>query len=107
VDAILDRHRISRMKEAIGALEALIEEWLPRGTIPEADWARLRSLEFQEILRARDTLAERLKPLGCVLCNEFHDHVSHHLSRVWSRKLTLSSIQLYMPRRFYGRISQI
>lgn len=67
------------MKEVTDILESSLDEWIPHGSIPEVDWARLRVIDFQEILQTRNSLAEQLKPLGCVLCAEFDAHVRHLL----------------------------
>lgn len=76
MNEIVDRHRISRMREAVRSLAAIVEEWSDTGSIPEVDWSRMRSLEFQEILRARDSLANKLGEYSCVHCPDFVNHVS-------------------------------
>ncbi|KAF9011054.1 antiviral helicase [Cyathus striatus] len=74
VDAIVERHLISRMTEGIKTLQALICEWFPSGEIPEVDWSRIRSLEFQETLRSRDQLVHALRMKNCVQCPNFKEH---------------------------------
>ncbi|KAF9556418.1 antiviral helicase [Agrocybe pediades] len=74
VNEIVDRHRISRMREAVTSLSVIVEEWSEVGSIPEVDWSRMRSLEFQEILRSRDSLAKNLEGSQCVQCPEFENH---------------------------------
>ncbi|KAF7302996.1 ATP-dependent RNA helicase [Mycena kentingensis (nom. inval.)] len=77
VDAIVDRHLISRMREALGQLQGLVSEWNSADApIPEVDWARMRSLEFQETLRSRNSLVEKLSSRGCLLCEDFENHYS-------------------------------
>lgn len=76
VAGIVDTHLISRMREGIAALQALIDEWLPTKSIPEVDWERLRAFEFQENLRLRDSAAQSLEATTCAICPSFDDHVS-------------------------------
>ncbi|KAJ7597378.1 antiviral helicase [Mycena floridula] len=76
VDAIVDRHLISRMKEGVSLLSALIEEWSTAVSLPEADWSRLRTLEFQELIQTRTTLSDRQKSRACILCEDFSRHYS-------------------------------
>ncbi len=75
VNDIVDRHLISRMKEGINSLGSIIQEWMKAGAISEVDWSRLRSLEFQEILRSRDSLIKELKRAQCTECPDFTEHV--------------------------------
>lgn len=63
------------MREGIAALGALVDEWLIGGFVPEVDWSRMRALDFQEILRSRDSITKRLKGRACVLCADFDGHV--------------------------------
>ncbi|EIW64030.1 antiviral helicase [Trametes versicolor FP-101664 SS1] len=74
---IVEKHRISYMNDAIRSLQQVLAEWLRAGTIPEADWSRLRALEFQELLRARNELVPRLDRFACVSCPSFEDHYLH------------------------------
>ena len=64
------------MQEAIKALSGVLEQWLQLDDIPEVDWSRMRSLEFQETLRTRNERAKRLVAAQCTSCPEFDDHVS-------------------------------
>lgn len=63
------------MREALASLEALVLEWCKVETIPEVDWARMRSLDFQEALRSRNALVKGLENRACLLCSDFDDHV--------------------------------
>ncbi|KAJ6520244.1 ATP-dependent RNA helicase [Mycena sanguinolenta] len=76
VDSIVDRHLISRMREALAQLQSLADEWTTSAALPEVDWARMRALDFQDALRSRNTLVERLQSRACLLCNDFTDHYS-------------------------------
>jgi len=78
---IIDRHRISHMKEAINQLRELVDGWVRAGSIPEVDWNRLRALDFQESMRTRNDLASRCKDTQCTCkgCPQFaeHYHILH------------------------------
>ena len=75
VNDIVDRHLISRMKEGINSLRSITQEWVKAGVISEVDWSRLRSLEFQEILRSRNSLIKELNQVQCTECPDFTEHV--------------------------------
>lgn len=74
VDAILEQSR-SRAQDAASQLENLANECASSGHIPEVDWARMRSFEFQELLSRRVSLAKDLEGLSCVFCEDFEQHV--------------------------------
>lgn len=74
VDAIVDRHLISRMRDGLAQLSALADEWASAKEIPEIDWSRMRALEFQEILRNRSGLVERSRDSTCLQCPDFGRH---------------------------------
>jgi antiviral helicase SKI2 len=63
------------MRDAISQLGDLANEWASCNHVPEVDWARMRSLDFQELLSRRNTLVKRLDYLACVQCEEFEQHV--------------------------------
>lgn len=69
------------MSDLIATLAGLVHEWSAVETIPEVDWARMRTLEFQEALRSRDALVERLVQKACVMCGDFDEHVSQGMFR--------------------------
>jgi len=71
------------MKDVIASLQILVEEWLTVAAIPEVDWSRLRGLEFQEILRSRDFVAEKSRKRQ-QLCPHFFEHVSR-CTYLWLR----------------------
>ncbi|KAF8272987.1 antiviral helicase [Lactarius quietus] len=73
VDAILAQSR-SRAQDAATQLENLAKECASSGHIPEVDWARMRSFDFQELLSRRVSLAKGLEGLSCVLCENFEQH---------------------------------
>lgn len=75
MNEILNRHLISRMNEAIAALRPHVNEWMDVGVITEVDWSRVRDLEFQDLLRSRDSLAKHLGDKECLKCPEIAEHV--------------------------------
>lgn len=54
----------------------LHEELSSMPDLPEVEWTRLRALEFQDLLRQRGVLRDRLVKMGCQLCPDFEEHVS-------------------------------
>ena len=52
-----------------------LDQWLQAGSIPEVEWGKTRRLEFQEVLRHRDTLAAKLSKFTCSSCPDFGQHV--------------------------------
>jgi len=77
VDMIIERQRISVMNEVVEQLHDIAQEWTnsPSPAVPEVDWLKMRQLEFQENLRSRNALEKRLEGKGCILCENFDDHV--------------------------------
>lgn len=87
IDMIIEKQRISFMNEAVSLLRGILDEWTRRearidenGEIPEVDWGRMKQLEFQEALRSREAIAKRLEGKGCVLCEQFGEHVRSLMS---------------------------
>lgn len=64
------------MNEAIRQLSVVLEEWAPNSSIPEMDFTRIRTFEFQEDLLKRDLVSKGLQGRSCLLCENFHEHVS-------------------------------
>jgi antiviral helicase SKI2 len=71
----MHRH-IAHMKKGVRALEALVSDWVSSGVVPEVEWSRMRSLDFQEALRSRDELVRKIASNGCMSCASFDEHVS-------------------------------
>ena len=71
----IENFKITPMRNAVAALNDFAKAWTQAGTVSEADWSRLRGLEFQEALRLRENLAKKLEGSACVLCEDFKDHV--------------------------------
>lgn len=78
VNDIVDRHLISKMRDAISSLKGIGVEWMSTGSLPEIDWSRMRAMEFQELLRSRDTTSKKLGN-RCLSCPHFNEHVRHFL----------------------------
>ncbi|KAF9055903.1 NUC185 domain-containing protein [Panaeolus papilionaceus] len=76
VTSIVDRHLISKMREAVGGLEVLQNKWHDE-MIPEVEWGRMRALEFQETIRARDVLMARSGHYQCIQCPDFKNHARY------------------------------
>jgi antiviral helicase SKI2 len=66
------------MNAAIVALQSFVIEWITAKEIPENDWGRMRGLDFQELLRTRNSLARQLESRTCTQCSDFDDHVRYN-----------------------------
>lgn len=64
------------MREALKQLQTVACEWISTRDIPEIEWAKMRSLEFQETLQFKNTQVKALANKSCVLCKDFDAHVS-------------------------------
>jgi antiviral helicase SKI2 len=73
--AILDRRLISALKATCFQLEELGAEWKARSYPPEVEWARMRSLEFQDALRIQAALLKKLDTFDCVRSADFEEKV--------------------------------
>lgn len=74
--SILDKRSKDMSYQAMEQLVGIHEELSERGEPEEFDWSRLSKIEFQEPLRQRIALTDRLSKLGCQLCDDFDAHVS-------------------------------
>lgn len=63
------------MNEGIAALRPFVNEWVDVGVITEVEWGRAQVLEFQDLLRSRNSLAKRLRDKECLKCPEITKHV--------------------------------
>ncbi|KZV67653.1 antiviral helicase [Peniophora sp. CONT] len=82
-DAIVEKHLKSVMMDAVLSLELLVKEWVAHGALPEHDWSRMRSLDFQELVHRRNQVVKRLDGSACTLCSEFE----HHYTTVHAEKI--------------------
>ena len=71
----MEGHLKSRMNNTIAQLGDLANEWANNDHVPEVDWSRIRSFDFQDRLNRRNTRLNRLEGSACVLCKEFEPHV--------------------------------
>ncbi|SJL06398.1 related to SKI2-antiviral protein and putative helicase [Armillaria ostoyae] len=76
VTTIVDRHLISAMREGVAALASMVRDWSSSGNIPEVEWSKIRSLNFQEVLRSRSAYVQRIQNRSCLLCEKFEEHYS-------------------------------
>lgn len=53
-----------------------LAEVMAKSGAEEMDWGRMRDLEFQDLVRQRDTMYERVTKMACALCESFDEHVS-------------------------------
>ncbi|KAK0548177.1 Antiviral helicase ski2 [Tilletia horrida] len=63
-------HRISAMQGAVNALIPYLVEMAEQKTVPEVEWSKLRKLDFQEALRARDGYVSKIAQQVHVMDNE-------------------------------------
>lgn len=103
---IVDQHKKSLMLEIINSLQILVHKWRTARTIPEVNWDRIRTLDFQEALHSRNDVAKRRQGFSCTLCGEFHDHVSLSHFHVFIQLTGPSSISFSMVRRRCAPISK-
>lgn len=74
--AIVDSHKKAPILETTSTLETVVMEWATAGTLLEIDWSRMRTLEFQDTLRARNDILKSLQTFECTLCEDFDEHAS-------------------------------
>jgi antiviral helicase SKI2 len=72
VGAITERHLISQLKNAAFLLLDVVTEWGPNKPA-EVDWARMRSLEFQDALRTKGSIEKQLQAFACPFQEGFDD----------------------------------
>lgn len=63
------------MNNAVATLNEIAKDWATSGSVPEVDWSRIRAFEFQEALKSRNDLAQKLAGKACLSCDNFKDHV--------------------------------
>ena len=79
ISAILERRLISALKGGLAHLQALTLEWKNLAHPPEAEWSKMRSLEFQDALKIQQALERKLDTFECVLDPEFEEKVRRSL----------------------------
>lgn len=73
--AEITRHRITHMQNVAQELQALAHSWVSAGSIPEVDWSKVKTLEFQDTLKSRQSFSTRLEGKICLTCPDFDEHV--------------------------------
>lgn len=76
VISILDKRSKEVSLKTMSELVTIHDELASGDSFDEFNWSRLSKIEFQELLRQRVALTDRISKLGCVLCPDFEDHVS-------------------------------
>lgn len=76
VNAVLDKCNPEAIESTLSSIKEMYDSLKQSETLPEVEWTRMRQLDFQEALKARNNLAERLKSMSCRLCADFSEHVS-------------------------------
>lgn len=74
---------IQPMRAAVKLLGEVVQSWIvdsekggsDRG-VPEVDWRKMKSFEFQETLQSRGVLEKKNLGRSCLLCPDFDIHVS-------------------------------
>jgi antiviral helicase SKI2 len=71
------------MRETVKCLEEILGSWAVDAggessyrKIPEVDWRKMRSLNFQEALQSRGALEKKNSNRSCLICPDFDVHVS-------------------------------
>ncbi len=97
------------MREGVAALASMVSDWSSTGNIPEVEWSKIRSLNFQEVLRSRSAYVQRIRNRSCLLCEKFEEHVGIFFVLYMPRAIVLidSSIPKFMQRKYYEQTSRI
>ncbi|KAI5454433.1 Antiviral helicase ski2 [Naganishia albida] len=74
VNAVLDKCNPEAIESTLSSIKKIYDSLKQSETLPEVEWTRMRQLDFQEALKARNNLAERLKSMSCSLCADFSEH---------------------------------
>jgi hypothetical protein len=115
----VERH-VRPIRDAVKQLEEITKSWIvdsERGTsdrkIPEVEWRKMRSLEFQETLLSRGALEKANRDRSCLLCPDFDTHVSPfarlgtEVERLYDGgappRLSVFSMKFFMGRRSCGK----
>lgn len=77
--AEIERKKIAELQKVAQDLQGLVHSWIGTGqSIREVDWSKIKTLEFQEGLKTRESIATRLtKEHSCARCPNFEAHVSN------------------------------
>ncbi|GAA6029642.1 hypothetical protein JCM8097_000981 [Rhodosporidiobolus ruineniae] len=87
-DSIADRHRRSAMETALSDFRALLASFpSPAEALVEADWNKVRGLEFREALQRRDELVRQLEFLAVEEGDLEESYRILHAERVLEEKI--------------------
>lgn len=84
---VLDKRNEEAINECVGGMIEMYTQLSAEEKLPEVDWSRIRSIDFQESLRHRNNLSTRIPKLECTLCGDFEEHVSLQQRRPRDREL--------------------
>jgi antiviral helicase SKI2 len=73
---IIDKKAKEASEKTMHDLAVLHEDLASLPELPEVEWTRMRALDFQDLLKQRMILSDRIAKLGCQVCEDFDDHVS-------------------------------
>lgn len=76
VHSIVDKKSKEVREKTLASLVEVREELTGNAELPEVEWTRMRKLEFQDLLKQRMVLSDRLARLVCRSCPDFDNHVS-------------------------------
>ena len=72
---IIDKRSKEAREKTIQDLAVLHEELSGSPELQEVQWTRLRDLDFQEAMKQRNVLVERISKLECQTCENFEESV--------------------------------
>ena len=70
------------MSAAAESLATVADAFIAAGVIPEADWSKMRALEFQDALKARQALLRRQRKRSSPSSEGFAANVNFFFARV-------------------------
>ncbi|KIY51126.1 ATP-dependent RNA helicase [Fistulina hepatica ATCC 64428] len=110
-DRIVERHSFAPMRSALASLSTLIDSWATsEDVVPEVDWSRIRNMDFQETLRARNKISRTLDSYVCLTCDDFEKHYKEThklkclLANIAYLKLALSDQNLELIPDYEQRV---
>jgi antiviral helicase SKI2 len=68
---------MSAMNSTIEQLSSIADDFVEENVIPEVDWTKMRSIEFQDALKSRRNLVKQQKRIDCTPYEHFDAQVSY------------------------------
>jgi antiviral helicase SKI2 len=107
--------RISAMQRTVGQMQPLIKEMSLQDRIPEADWTKVRRIDFQEVVKERAKYDERVHDFLAVLAGMTSEstfakeyHMTHHRKllemEIRRLKMSMSDENLELLPDYHQRI---